>query len=112
MDALFPGPDLTYRAIKITRDRVRRHAADAAERRGAARPAARRPCTPAGTARPRSRPGGCWPGRAPDQLKPVTTSGQVRFRDGHRGEPGYKVFKVQALDANGKVLGTSKLIGT
>jgi hypothetical protein len=107
MDALFPGPDLTYRAIKI--------------------PAA------AFVGSPLTKPDGAvrqvhgkttvyaswngatqvasWrvlAGNSTGQLTTVTTVAKSGFETPIPVTQNYKVFKVQALDSNGKVLGTSK----
>jgi EmrB/QacA subfamily drug resistance transporter len=107
MDALLPGPDLTYRAIKIpatafvgTPDTppsgaVRQSGGKAtvyASWNGAMQVASWRVLA----------------GPAPGQLSAVTTTAKTGFETAIAVSQGYKVFKVQALDAHGKVLGTSK----
>ena len=57
------------------------------------------------------RPGGCWPGRTSQHLTTVATRGEIRVRDDDPSGKKYKVFKVQALDAKGHVLGTSRQFG-
>ncbi len=107
MDALFPGPDLTYRAIKIPQ----------AAFVGA-------PLTPPSAAVRHS--GGktkvyaSWNGAtqvaswrllagpSASQLTTVTTVPKAGFETAIAVSQDDKVFKVQALDANGKVLGTSQ----
>jgi EmrB/QacA subfamily drug resistance transporter len=111
MDALLPGPDLTYRAIKIS-------------------PTAfvGMPTTPPSGAVRQS--GGkttvyaSWNGAttvtswrvlagpAPDRLSTVTTAAKTGFETAITVGQAYRVFKVQALDAHGKVLGTSQLLRT
>jgi EmrB/QacA subfamily drug resistance transporter len=109
MDALLPGPDLTYRAIKISptafvgmpttppSGAVRRSGGKTtvyASWNGATRVSSWRVLA----------------GPAADQLAAVTTEAKTGFETAITMSQGYKVFKVQALDANGKVLGTSKLL--
>ncbi|HEX9066208.1 MAG TPA: MFS transporter [Streptosporangiaceae bacterium] len=109
MDARLPGPDLSYRAIKVS-------------------PTAfvGQPLTPPSAAVRRS--GGTttvyaswngdtqvtsWrvlAGPSASQLSPVATTAKTGFETLIRLSQGGQVFKVQALDANGKVLGTSKLL--
>ncbi len=109
MDALFPGPDLSYRAIKIS-------------------PAAfvGQPMSPPSAAVRRS--GGTtkvyasWNGStrvtswrvlagpSASQLSPVVTTAKTGFETVIPVSQGGQVFKVQALDAKGKVLGTSTLL--
>lgn len=109
MDALFPGPDLSYRAIKIS-------------------PTAfvGQPLTPPSAVVRRSGGGvkvyASWNGAtqvaswrvlagpSASQLSPVTTHGKTGFETVITVSQDAQVFKVQALDANGKVLGTSKLL--
>jgi len=108
MDAMFPGPDLTYRAIKIS-------------------PTAwvGQPLTvPSAVAR---RSGGTttvyasWNGATQvtswrvlagaigGQLSPVTTAARSGFETAIKLSRGYAAYQVQALDAGGKVVGTSKV---
>ena len=109
MDALFPGPDLSYRAIKIS-------------------PTAfvGQPLTPPSAAVRRS--GGTtkvyaswngdtqvtsWrvlAGPSASQLSPVATHAKTGFETVITLAKAGQVFKVQALDAKGKVLGTSRLL--
>ena len=107
MDALFPGPDLTYRALKIPTtafigspltppDAVVRHVHGKttvyASWNGATQVASWRVLA----------------GPSQDQLKTVTTVAKSGFETAIAVSQDYKVYKVQALDSNGKVLGTSK----
>ncbi len=109
LDALFPGPDLSYRAIKIS-------------------PTAfvGQPLTPPSAVVRRS--GGTikvyasWNGAtqvaswrvlagpSASQLSPVATTAKTGFETVIPVSQGGQVFKVQALDAKGKVLGTSRLL--
>ncbi|HEX6934017.1 MAG TPA: MFS transporter [Streptosporangiaceae bacterium] len=109
MDALFPGPDLTYRAIKIPMtafvgmpltppDAKVRHVHGKtilyASWNGATQVASWRVLA----------------GPSADKLKPVTTAAKSGFETAITVNTDDQVFKVQALDATGKVLGTSKVI--
>ncbi|HEX5190992.1 MAG TPA: MFS transporter [Streptosporangiaceae bacterium] len=109
MDAMFPGPDLTYRAIKIPErafvgspltppDAKVRHVHGKttvyASWNGATRVTSWRVLA----------------GPSADQLKPVTTVTKSGFETAIPVNVDNNVLEVQALDANGKVLGTSKLI--
>jgi len=109
MDALLPGSDLTYRAIKIPTTAF-----------------VGNPTTPPSGAVRRS--GGkitvyaSWNGAtqvaswrvlagpSSDQLTAVTTTAKSGFETVIPVSGSYQVFKVQALDASGKVLGTSQVL--
>ena len=76
-------------------------------RAGAARrPAGRRPSTRAGTAPPRSPRGGCWRGRR-RIADVVATHPKSGFETAIPVGSGHGSFEVQALDARGRVIGTS-----
>ncbi len=109
MDAMFPGPDLTYRAIKIPTTAFVGSPLTPPE--AAVRQAHGKTTVYAswnGATRVTS-----WrvlAGPSADQLKPVTTAAKSGFETAIVVSLDDKVFKVQALDATGKVLGTSKVI--
>jgi len=109
LDALFPGSDLSYRAIKIPptafvgtpttppSGAVRRSGGEFkvfASWNGATQVASWR----------------ILAGPAPDQLSAVTTTAKSGFETAIPVSGSYQFFKVQALDATGKVLGTSKAL--
>jgi hypothetical protein len=48
-------------------------------------------------------------GPSADQLKPATTATKAGFETAIAVSQNYQVYKLQALDAKGKVLGTSKV---
>jgi hypothetical protein len=110
MDALFPGPDLTYRAIKIPPTefvgspetpphgavkQVHGKATVYASWNGATQVASWRVLA----------------GSSEDQLTAVATVSKAGFETAIPVSQDYKVYKLQALDANGKVLGTSETFG-
>jgi len=110
MDALFPGPDLTYRAIKIPPAafvgspqtppvggvrQVHGKTTVFASWNGATQVASWRVLA----------------GPSEDQLTTATTAPRSGFETAIAVSQDYKVYKVQALDAQGKVLGTSKPFG-
>jgi EmrB/QacA subfamily drug resistance transporter len=107
MDALFPGPDLTYRAIKIPPNEFVGSPLTPPD--GAVRQvhgkttvyASWNGATQVASWRVLAGPSG-------SQLAPVTTAPKAGFETGITVSQDYKVYKLQALDANGKVLGTSK----
>ena len=109
MDALFPGPDLSYRAIKIS------PTAFVGQPLSPPSAAVRRS---GGTAKVYASWNGAtqvtsWrvlAGPSASQLSPVVTTAKTGFETVIPVSQGGQVFKVQALDAKGKVLGTSKLI--
>jgi len=111
MDAMFPGPDLTYRAIKI----------------GPAAWVGRPPTPPSALVR---RSGSAttvyaswngatqvasWrvlAGSGPGQLSPVTTAARSGFETAIRLSQGYGAYQVQAIDVTGRAIGTSKVFGS
>ena len=109
MDALFPGPDLSYRAIKIS------PAAFVGQPLAPPSAAVRRS---GGTTRVYASWNGdtqvtSWrvlAGPSASQLSPVATTAKTGFETVIPVSQGGQVFKVQALDAKGKVLGTSRLL--
>jgi EmrB/QacA subfamily drug resistance transporter len=109
MDAMFPGPDLTYRALKIPTTAFVGSPLTPPE--AAMRQTHGKTTVYAswnGSTRVTS-----WrvlAGPSADQLKPVTTAAKSGFETAIVVSLDDKVFKVQALDATGKVLGTSKVI--
>ncbi len=111
MDAILPGSDLSYRAIKIGQDAwvglpvtspnaVARRSGDAttvyASWNGATRVASWRVLAGSGSG----------------QLSVVTTAANSGFETAVRLSHGYAAYQVQALDASGKVIGTSKVFGS
>jgi EmrB/QacA subfamily drug resistance transporter len=108
MDALFPGPDLTYRAIKIPQTAFVGEPLSSPV--GAARHARGKTTVYAswnGATRVAS-----WrvlAGPSADQLTPATTATKAGFETAIAVSQDYQVYKLQALDAKGKVLGTSKV---
>ncbi len=109
MDALLPGPDLTYRAIKMPATAF--VGAPDTPPSGAVRVSGGKATVYAswnGAMQVAS-----WrvlAGQDPGQLSAVTTTAKTSFETAISVSQGYKVFKVQALDASGKVLGTSKVL--
>jgi hypothetical protein len=106
---MFPGPDLTYRALKIPTTAFVGSPLtppEAAVRRAHGKTTVYASWN--GATRVTS-----WrvlAGPSANQLKPVTTAAKSGFETAIVVSLGDKVFKVQALDATGKVLGTSKAI--
>jgi len=111
MDAIMPGSDLSYRAIKIGQDAwvglpltspsaVARRSGGAttvyASWNGATRVASWRVLAGSGSG----------------QLSAVTTAAKSGFETAIRLSHGSAAYQVQALDANGKVIGTSKVFGS
>jgi EmrB/QacA subfamily drug resistance transporter len=111
MDAMFPGPDLTYRAIKIPPTVF--VGSPLTKPDGAVRQVHGKPTVYAswnGATQVAS-----WrvlAGSSEDQLTAVTTVAKSGFETAIPVSQDYKVYKLQALDANGNVLGTSKTFGT
>ncbi len=105
LEANFPGPDLTYRATSSpgSASRSRRPRAPPRERdgrttvyaswNGATRVASWRVLAGAGAGSAERR----------------RARRQVRVRDGDPGAAGLRDFQLQALDADGRVIGTSRL---
>src|SRR5215467_5140667 len=108
MDAMFPGPDLTYRAVKISPtawigqpltkpQAVARqsggYATVYASWNGATQVASWRVLA----------------GSGPGQLSPVSTASRSGFETAIRLSQTYPAYQVQALDSSGKVIGTSKV---
>ncbi|HEX7993965.1 MAG TPA: arylsulfotransferase family protein, partial [Streptosporangiaceae bacterium] len=110
MDALFPGPDLTYRAIKIPPTEF--VGSPLTSPHGALKQVHGKPTVYAswnGATQVAS-----WrvlAGSSEDQLTAVATVSKSGFETAIPVSQDYKVYKLQALDANGKVLGTSKTFG-
>jgi len=109
MDALLPGPDLTYRAIKMPATAF--VGIPDTPPSGAVRVSGGKTTVYAswnGAMQVAS-----WrvlAGQDPGQLSAVTTTAKTSFETAISVSQGYKVFQVQALDASGKVLGTSKVL--
>jgi EmrB/QacA subfamily drug resistance transporter len=110
MDAMFPGPDLTYRAIKISPtawigqpltkpQAVARksggHATVYASWNGATQVTSWRVLA----------------GSGPGQLSPVKSESRSGFETAIRLSQSYPAYQVQALDSSGNVIGTSKVFG-
>jgi EmrB/QacA subfamily drug resistance transporter len=106
MDAMFPGPDLTYRAIKISPTawigqpltkplavarKTGGYATVYASWNGATQVASWRVLA----------------GSGPGQLSPVKTTSRSGFETAIRLSQAYQAYQVQALDSSGKVIGTS-----
>ena len=110
MDAMFPGPDLTYRAIKIgptawVGQPLTKPQAVARGSGGAATVyASWNGATQVASWR-------VLAGSGPGQLSPVTTAPRSGFETAIKLGQNYHAYQVQALDANGKVIGTSKVFG-
>jgi EmrB/QacA subfamily drug resistance transporter len=110
MDALFPGPDLTYRAIKIPPTAF--VGSPLTPPHGAVRQVHSKPTVYAswnGATQVAS-----WrvlAGSSEHQLTAVATLAKSGFETAIPVSQDYNVYKVQALDANGRVLGTSKTFG-
>jgi len=106
MDALFPGPDLTYRAIKIPQTAF--VGAPLSPPNAAVRQSGGKTTVYAswnGATQVAS-----WrvlAGPSDNQLTSVATATKSGFETAIAVSQEYKVVKVQALDATGKVLGTS-----
>ena len=100
-----PGPNLTYRATLEQWVGLPLTPPVGAARRTDGRSR----CTRAGTAPPRPCPGGFWP-------DPAAPAGCVLWQLGRKSgfetaipvPRDYTSFKVQALDADGKAIGTSR----
>jgi EmrB/QacA subfamily drug resistance transporter len=109
MDALLPPPDLTYRAIKIPTTAF--VGTPTTPPSGAVRQAGSKVTVYAswnGATQVAS-----WrvlAGPSPDHLSAVTTTAKTGFETAIPVSGSYEVFKVQALDASGKVLGTSQVL--
>lgn len=110
MDALFPGPDLSYRAIKI--GPTAWVGLPLTPPSGAARQANGK--TTVYASWNGATQVAAWrvlAGASSGQLSVVATGPKSRFETAIALSQGYKVYEVQALDAKGKVLGTSKAFG-
>jgi hypothetical protein len=111
MDALFPGPDLTYRAIKIPPTEF--VGSPLTPPHGAVRQVHGKTTVYAswnGATQVAS-----WRvlgGSSGGQLTTVTTVSRSGFETAIPVSQHDQVYKLQALDANGKVLGTSKPFGS
>jgi len=109
MDALLPPPDLTYRAIKIPTTAF--VGTPTTPPSGAVRQSGGKVTVYAswnGATQVAS-----WrvlAGPSPDSLSAVTTTAKTGFETTIPVSGSYQVFKVQALDPSGKVLGTSKVL--
>jgi EmrB/QacA subfamily drug resistance transporter len=111
MDALFPGSDLSYRAIKISPTAWTGLPLTLPS--GAVQPAGGQATVYAswnGATRVAS-----WrvlAGSGPGQLSVVSTTAKSGFETAIAVSQSYPAYQVQALDASGKVIGTSKVFGS
>jgi EmrB/QacA subfamily drug resistance transporter len=111
MDALFPGSDLSYRAIKIP------HGTWVGQPVSPPSAAAR-------TAGGKSTVYASWngatqvaswrvlAGASASQLSTVATTAKAGFETAIPVSQSYAAYQVQALDASGKVIGTSRIFGS
>ena len=59
-----------------------------------------------------ARPAGrCWPPTAAERLSTVARKAKAGFETAIAVRAGYQRFELQALNANGQVIGTSKAFG-